>query len=210
MFLVAGLGCTYSQAVKIESLLIELEVISESRKPEAQLNLGIEYSLRDSFGLGLLYLTQALHEAERLRLTNVVIEANYYLGDLYLQFDDLSNAQKHFFKAFQSSEKQGIAKMQVFCSAGLGSVYIETKDWQLAKDYLRKALLIAERKSLEKEIPKLFNLIGIVYSKSSQLDSALYNFEELLKLGIERNDSQLIGFAYINIADVYMISGRYN
>jgi tetratricopeptide (TPR) repeat protein/DNA-binding CsgD family transcriptional regulator len=210
LFLITRVGYAMGQSVEIESLLADYVTVSEAQKPRVLLKLGIEYSYSDSFALGLKYLTQALHEAERFRQTGLVVEANYYLGDLYLQFDDLNNAQKYFFKAFQLSEKYKIDKMLVFCSAGLGSVYIETNDWDLAKDYLEKALLIAEKNHYEKEIPKLLNLMGIVYSKSSKLDSALYNFEKLLKFGVERNDSQLIGFAYINTADVKMKTGRYD
>jgi tetratricopeptide (TPR) repeat protein len=193
----------------IDSLVNALAGINEQDKPALLLQIGFEYSYVDSFKTGLNYLKDALRLAEKYKQQDIIAKTTYQLGDLYFQFDDLSNAQIWFAKAYKLSEQLEKKILLVYSSAGLGNVYLVSKDWANASKYLNQALKIASKEGMKHDIPKLLNQLGNMYSTQNLIDSALYYYEALLEAGIDNKDSLMIGFAYTNIASALTEQNRH-
>jgi tetratricopeptide (TPR) repeat protein/DNA-binding CsgD family transcriptional regulator len=198
-----------TQTNNLDSLLRRLKKLDDKEKAGLLLQIGFEYSYSDSLETGLMYLKEALMMAERYQQKDLVASANYQLGDLYFQFDDLPNAQMYWIQSYKLSEEQGNRKLLMYSITGLGNIMMVTKEWQSASKYFGEALRIANREEFTEDIPKILNQLGILFSNQGQNDSALVIYRQMLEAGKRMNDSIMMGFAYTNISSVMIDEGRY-
>jgi hypothetical protein len=77
---------------RIDSLNIELKKASEESKPEIYMRLGYYHSKFDSVELGIELLFKAINAAYLFQQMPIIIDSRCFLGDIYLQMDDISNA----------------------------------------------------------------------------------------------------------------------
>jgi len=172
------------------------------------LQRGIEYSYADSLEKGVDYLKQALKAAEKTKDKKTTAIANYYLGDLYFQFDDYTNAQIYWQQTYNLSESLRDYRLMVYSITGLGNIYMSTNDWKNAGRCLKQGLTIAQERKLSEDIPKIYNQLGNLYSMQSNHDSAMVAYTRMLESGLKVKDSTMIGFAYVNISNLLLNQQR--
>lgn len=112
-------------------------------------------------------------------------------------------------RSYQLAKKLNNDSFLLHSSTGLGSVYNAKKEWETARDYVRQAISLAQKYQVKIYFNKLNNLMGMTYSNTEKVDSAHYYFNGILNRAIEDNDSMLMGYAYNNIANLYMTQRKY-
>lgn len=191
-------------ASKIDSLRQEITHADEVQLAEIYNQLGYFYAKNDSLEVGMNYLNKGLYFATKHKREDIIAQIYCNLGDIYYQIDDVSNAQIQYLKGKQLSEKLNNTKLILHCLSGLGSVYFVNKEWNLSLKYIRQAMQVANNLNTMRYYPKLTNLIGMNYSGQGKFDSARFYYDQLIEYGRMKNDSIIIGFVYINIANISM------
>jgi len=122
-------------------------------------------------------------------------ERNYY------------QALEYYKKALEKSRK---TPEKLKLNIEIGTVYIDSTDYTSALKYLEDALTITQKIKKIDEYPEIYDLIGMCYGLSNNLDEAIVAFKKSLEYNIEINDSSGIGFSLNNIAIANHFKGQYD
>lgn len=76
--------------------------------------------------------------------------------------------------------------------------------------YARRALQLASEIHSPNAIAEAHRRIGMIYTKKSQFDSALFHFDQSKEIYLSSKDSLNLGYIYNNIARVYNVSNQFS
>ena len=125
----------------------------------------------------LLQYEDALFLSEKYKYASISNKVKAYIIDVYFHVEDYDEVKK------QLETMKNVSKMDLPVAGTVlyqfGGYYHETGQWDKALEYYRKSLHVA-LKGVPNHITRAYNAIGVVYSKSGQLDSARYYLEKCL------------------------------
>ncbi len=137
------------------------------------------------------------------------------LGNIYQDQQDYENAEKYYNKAVQIYVKgKGYRTIRHATYYGnLALVAIELNYLEKSKKYLSTQKEILERLDMQNSLRMAYNhlLYGLASNKSNDYTTALYHFQECLKIRKRKYDAanEKIANAYRNIARTYLYMGNY-
>lgn len=140
------------------------------------------------------------------RCTKEVFEIYQAIGNHYHQKHIFDSAVFYFSQALHQkiSEEQ-----KMICYKKIGNVYVDSTNYSLALEYLNKALQINSKVKNVEEYPNLYNLKGMCYGLTNDLNQAIISFQDALKFNIQLYDSSGIGLSYYNIGLANHFMGHY-
>ncbi len=135
------------------------------------------------------------------------IELCKKIGKAYHDSLSYSFALEYFTKGLNlSRENQQIAIFHKL----IGKLYVDSTNYNLALKNLRVAQKICEEEHVVNELSTIYNLIGMCYGLTNNLDAAIESFEKSLENDKLIPDSVGIGTSLYNIGLAYYFQGKYD
>lgn len=202
---------------------------------ECQLNLGNFYRNFDNPEAAIDLFLSSIREAEKLRDTMMIINANYYLSYIFARNNDLEKVEGYISEAiglFEAS-REDISYDYMICGfyhLGAQSMlfrYQEDKKPEQARKFLRFAetgLSFALRFGLKMDESAFYRMLGDYYREENDIPKASKYFEKLLSLKafmdrvtlasiyvamIEINLQQADNLAAVKYLDLWKESGSF-
>ncbi|MCT8341024.1 tetratricopeptide repeat protein [Flavobacteriaceae bacterium TK19130] len=145
------------------------------------------------------YTHQALALSKKIKFDKGLVEAHTTLGGIYRINSESDSALFHYQLAFEKASRFGYYNGKIDALMGLGNTYNRTSDWKLALSYFNQVIDLATAAGDSVKIGSAHNNLGNTYLNQGQLEKALEQYQNSLKLG----DENIQKVALINIAVVY-------
>jgi len=124
------------------------------------------------------------------------------------------NGQQKFTKALQYyNEGLSVSKDKEIKAKFLnriGQVFVDSANYNEALLYLYQSAELYKSVKLCSDFATTYNLIGMCYGLTNNLDSALIAFKNALYINIDIPDSSGVGYNYYNIGLVHHFKGEYD
>jgi len=201
----------YKKAIEYfkKSLNIDEKTGRRNEAANTCTNIAIMYSTIGDFIQAVDYNLKSLKLNEMLKDSSGIADAYMSLGNVYYSQENFSKSIGFYEKAFELSkrlkDKAGEARSLInlaVCYGNLGDVNKE-------KEYLLRAKSIILTLDNQKMLPSLYNNLGMVYQRENEYDSALYFFNESIRLNEINKNLTDNPIAYNNIGNNYFLQGNY-
>lgn len=122
---------------------------------------------------------------------------------LYLELGEVFQIQRQYEQALlyynnalttaASNAEKGNANLHI------GRLFVDSTNYELAKEHLYKALDLYSQTDSVSKMPEIYNLLGMSYGLTNDLDKAIELFYNGLKYNQLNSDSAGMGFSFYNI-----------
>ncbi len=185
-----------------DSLLKQLSLVTEdTSKVNILIALGFSYAWSDS-DTSLMYAQQAMDLAQVLHFEKGVARGQLIMCAALTTIGNYFRALDNGFKALSYLEKTNDNFNIVFAYQLIAGCYRDMGDYGNSLRYYYKALQISENFPLR--FAMVSGLIGAVYQRNNQPDSAIYFLEK----GYEKLSSQT--FIQVELGNAYNKKGNYD
>lgn len=174
-------------------------------------NLALKYSNlskssfnRGEYLLALDYDTKALKLFQTLN-NNVESGKIYcHIAEIHFKISDYDNSLKNYLEALRLFENEKKLDLLNKTKKDIGDLYVKLEQCDQAFNQLNqvKDFYLQNKNKFKKELPDIFQSIGIAFGSCGSLDSALFYFQESLNLTEETNGI-FIGGLLNNIGAIY-------
>ncbi len=148
----------------------------------------------------------------RLKLDNnqtKELEINYLtLGAIYEKQGKYELALKNLFKAVEYYDKNGNEKGKASAYNNIAIVYRKNGNLKLAQEYYEKSLALHKSNNNKFGELKIYNNLAVLYEKQGMKDKAISYYNKVIKLSKEVDFMGGIAMSQINIAGLYIESGK--
>lgn len=169
-----------------------------------------------------LLLTQALdknyyiHDSDSLIMiaTNYYEKHNdllslalsyYYAGRVYSEMHDALQAQQYYLKALALGESLNLPELLIKINNNLGTLYSYQDIYEMALPLYKKTLSFLEKTNDSTSISFALRNIARVYTETQQLDSAIYYYQQAIKMATHQSISSLQN----DLGSIYLLTGKY-
>jgi len=185
-----------------DSLLKQLSLVTEdTSKANILIALGLSYAWSDS-DTSLMYAQQAMDLAQMIHFEKGVARCQLIMCAALTTIGNYFRALDNGFKALSYLEKTNDNFNTVFAYQLIAGCYRDMGDYGNSLRYYYKALQISENFPLR--FAMVSGLIGAVYQRNNQPDSAIYFLEK----GYEKLSSQT--FIQVELGNAYNKKGNYD
>jgi len=201
------------------AIALAKEIQSQEHEVKCLRSLSIRYLKLDDFDTYKSLSETALEIARRLNHEKEQGRCLFNIGYYYGASEDYSQALRHYEEALRKARTVEDYGDESDCLTNISNIYRRLGDFDKALEYLGQVLRI-DREELESEEREAYvaidlNSIGVTYQKkalqsgkSEDLDLALENYEESLRIARRINEDEIEIKALNNIGMVYVDSGR--
>jgi len=196
----------YKEAEKISKPLLnnkKTRTVAAEYQALALLGIGSMYDDLNNFKLSRIYITKALHLAERHSLTELIAKCTQNLGVIYHQNSDYETAKKYYNKAIEQYKNAGIEKPLGGLFNNIGTLHLYKGDYKSALENYHKALAINEKYKNKKVIGQCLNNIGLVHDAQNDFKMALVYFNKALEIVQEMGDKKGLPSSYLNMGTAH-------
>lgn len=164
-----------------------------------------------------LLLTQALdknyyiHDSDSLIMiaTNYYEKHNdlqplalsyYYAGRVYSDMQDALQAQQYYLKALALGESLNLPELLIKINSNLGTLYSYQDIYEMALPLYKKTLPLLEKTNDSTNMSFVLRNIARVYKETQQQDSAIYYYQQAMKIATPQSISSLqndLGILYL-------------
>lgn len=169
-----------------------------------------------------LLLTQALdknyyiHDSDSLIMiaTNYYEKHNdlqplalsyYYAGRVYSDMQDALQAQQYYLKALALGESLNLPELLIKINSNLGTLYSYQDIYEMALPLYKKTLPLLEKTNDSTNMSFVLRNIARVYTETQQLDSAIYYYQQAIKMATHQSLFSLQN----DLGSLYLKTGRY-
>lgn len=169
-----------------------------------------------------LQLTQALDKNYILLTTDTLIKkaeiyyeeqedipslalTYYYMGRVYSDMQDAMQAQQYYLKALELSENINNIELLIKTNNSLGTLYSYQDIFETALPLYKKTLQLLENSNDSTRISLALRNTARVFTETQQLDSAIYYFQEAIKMATPESISSLQN----DLGSLYLKTGQY-
>ena len=172
--LLFGLGKTSAQFYNIDSLNQQLVYAREDTNKVFLLNL-ISYSYTWSYAdTSKMYAEQALQLAQKLNYEPGIAVSQRQMSNALVTLGNYPLALDYAFKSLSWVEKHGSITAKSFANIIIAGCYREQGDYNSSLLYCRKVLAMSDTiTSTDFDHASIWSVVGSVYEKNNQLDSAI-------------------------------------
>ena len=172
-------------------------------------SLGFYYVEVGESNMALIHLDTALFVYQKTDDTTGLVKTYGYIANLHYSLADYAEATKYAYKGMNINKyienKDGDAQLLNI----LANISVGQKEYKKGLDYTKRAIEVYEKNNGSKnEKATLYYNLAEVYSKLSQLDSAVYFFEKALLIYKEENNVYGIVTIYLRQAVAYRKQGK--
>lgn len=204
LILLAGLHSSAQNKVVIDSLLYQLQTVSNDTLKAKILN-SLCWSYRvDSPKLGYEYGLQALDIYARQK--NVLRQCNVLnkLGINKRNLGEYAAALDHFFQILDIAEKPQCNLEIAYANNNIADIYSRLEKYDKALEFTSIAMPLFQSLNNVEGIAYNYNLNGTIYQKKNEWDMALSSFKLSLELRLKNKDISGAASSFINIGDCFL------
>jgi tetratricopeptide (TPR) repeat protein len=127
------------------------------------------------------------------------------IGQIFYKLGNHNLAIYHFLQAYDYADELKKIDFMVL----LGKSYMANEDFLTAGEYFQLAIKESKDKSLSTKLIALYNLEGLRYKKSGDIDKAREYYQLVISMeGTSSAIDEKVGVAYHNLGDSYLIEGN--
>ena len=157
------------------------------------------------------WATQLEHAAEEINYSRAYNYAQRLMAYHYHYKGDIAKATEYYIDFLNRSGTEGFEMDRVSAISDLVYTYMTTGQFDLAKPLLKSTIEVSKNKYINpKQLSIFYNNLGIVYKNEELIDSAVWAYDQSLKLKIDLDDSSGIANLKVNLSSLYIFLGRYN
>ncbi len=147
---------------------------------------------------------KCLELADTHDLKNIKSRIYNNMGIYFFHKGDLDSALDHFQESITKvdSERGEFDKAHAYTNIGIIANILRGPN-SVALDNFKKALEIYEKKNSTRNIARVYQNIGMVYSDRGDWTQAIEAFENCLKFTTETDEKQLRSLCYLNLGKTY-------
>ncbi len=160
------------------------------------------------FDEGLKYAQTALAIAKPQGLYEQTALAEFNIAYAIQKKERFFEASSHFETAIEWAKKSRNDSLLAKCYHYEGMCYNDQGLPQKSAEMLLKELKIETKLGFQHQKTDCLNSLGLAYTKLNQPDSALYWFEQMLKIPKMYQDDFLLGVAHKNIGKILLSKNR--
>jgi adenylate cyclase len=202
---------SFAQNETIDSLLTVLKTAQEDTLRVKALNeLSFEFSLIASFNDELIYATEALHLAEKLKWKKGQAVAFNNIGGAYDSKGNYGEALKNYYASLKIREEIGDKKGIAYCHNNIGIIHYAIGNYEDALSNYFTSLQLLQEIGNKMAVASVYNNIGNAYDRLNNDEYALNNLMAALKTREEIGDQMGLAASYDNVGIIHLSLGHYN
>ncbi len=186
-----------------------LELVDDHKENKSLVynNIGVYYTIQNSYNKGLDYLTKSLKIKKEIGDKKGIIHTLTNIGDLFQKKGEKKEARKHYKKARQQSRDLGYIQGESQSLYNLGFLELEEGEFEFAMEYFQEGL--EKAKELENDyFGYIFNEgLGDVFSAGERYDLTVRHYDRAIEhaenirrgIGLEGHRSSFMA----GVMDVY-------
>lgn len=129
---------------------------------------------------------------------------NAYIGAVYKNMGQLTDAAEYYFRALSTAEKLRDPKLKAYVLVRLGNVYSLNKDYASAIKLMTQAIQSYQQLKNTKQVGKTLNMLGSVYLAKEEPKQAILDFIQAKSMFEQLDDNYNLGLVNHNIALAYL------
>jgi adenylate cyclase len=192
----------HQRSLKIRTTMGDKSGISTSYN-----NIGLIYAGQGRIAEALDFYSRALKLEEELNNDEGISTLLLNIGSVYRDQGDHEKAFEYFDRSRKLNEQTGDKYSLAYSLNGLGNLFEEGKP-DSALYYYRKSLAIRQGLADVQGVSYSYKNIGIIFSKTNQLDSARWYFEQSLKGFESTGDKWGMAVANNKLGKLYLDLGK--
>jgi signal transduction histidine kinase len=172
-------------------------------------NIGLNFYLQTHLDQAINYFELSKKAAAAIHNNSRLARANFYLGDIYNDKGNFTNALKGYLTALELYEQGGNTSAASNCLTNIATIYAQLRDYKKAREFIVRSRRTFEKSRNSNEVFQNYANIGIVYSTMGDLDSALILFKKGVALADSTDDSYWKTVFLTNMAELYTTAGNF-
>ncbi|MFK7936544.1 MAG: tetratricopeptide repeat protein [Saprospiraceae bacterium] len=144
--------------------------------------IGYLYSLQGQCDTAITYVSQAIKQLEKIKLSDWKASALFGMGDCLEQLNQLDSALVYLNRSFLFAKNSKWIEKQSTILATLGKVYFRQSKLSLAQQYLEDAIQLAQKTELPKEEANARLLMYQLLEQQKQYQPALEQLKQYQEL----------------------------
>ncbi len=173
-------------------------------------DLSWEYIKISEYEKAKIYTDQLLHIAERLQKNELIKEAHFYYGRIYVNFCEYEKALSHYYESMilqkELNDQYGITNIDI----EIGNLFYKSNDINRALEHFEQALNRAETNHLEELTGYVLNNLALISFDTKDYDKTLeYLFKALDILKVSDYTLQN-ATCLLNIGETYLNKKEYS
>lgn len=150
-----------------------------------------------------------LDRAEKINYPKGIAFSNYNLGLAYYISGKYDKSTSSYLNAIKLFENLGLRKDHAETLGEFG-YQLKRRDLGKANLYMIEGINIAETNKFDTVLAKLYDNYGVLKEMEGNLDSAMFFYNQSLKIKLNLNDSLGIPYSLNKIAGIYSMRGNYD
>ena len=166
--------------------------------------LGGRLRFEDQYGQALDCLDTAIHDADRLGLSEELAECQLEKGECLEWIDLYERALESYSQAYATAQASGNTKREMFILYRMAAVcFHRLSRYDKADEYFQRIQVLAESGTESNTLDSTYRLWGLAMVDCGRLEEALDKFKLSLGTAERMNDANGIVSTLICLADVY-------
>ncbi len=188
-----------------QALALAQKIDFDSAEVRALIRIGVNQSRLKNIEAAIKTGEQIVELANKLDMKLEIADGRSIMAVAYAEMGDYDQSSKLNFENLRLYEKLNEKRL---VGATLGLIGVDfscMQDYEKAEEYIRKALQTAIELNNYTEIADQYNNLAIINQIGfHNLEAALQNYRESLKVSSKINDSISMGINMLNIGSLYM------
>jgi len=181
----------YKKALPYMLENLEIWKMEDENKAGQLLNLGNLYINMGEFKKAAESHLQSLRLFELIGGTRGQSYCLHSLGKTFLELKRYSDARSYLERSLKLKKELGDKRGLVTSSSALADVYTNERQYKLAKEYYETAIKVAQEINMPIEVSRSQHQMGVMYKQMGDLERAVENLNQSLKLAQALKDSSL-------------------
>lgn len=158
----------------------------------------------------LNFFQKSLLINEELNRYQAIQNSRYWIANVYLQFDQLDLALKHFIAAtdlienYENEEHINTARLY----RGLARVYVEAAYLDEAKKYINKSMHLSKHYNNQLALAADYSIMGSIHYANKNYDSAIYYHKACLKVYQDKNQLEWMAQSNMSLTRAYFVNNE--
>ncbi|MBN2638599.1 MAG: tetratricopeptide repeat protein [Bacteroidales bacterium] len=166
-------------------------------------NIGNAYLQLKQYATALQFFKHSLKlEQTRKNMTGIAINLNN-IGKVYLDKSNFSRAINYFSLSLEINKQMNLYRGMAICNTDLAHTFEKEGNFIKAQEHAKSALQQFLQSGSRKEISEAYIKLGVLNNKNGQIQHAIVNLKEGIKLSKGNDEIPNLVMAYLTLYNIY-------
>jgi len=166
-------------------------------------NLGLAFNAKTNYTEALKYFYKAIDYTEKIKDTDGLASTYNNIGNLYADLFQFDKSLIYYRKVLA-------IKYSSYTLANIGILFSDINQYDSALIYIRKSIEMDMKAGDKAGLSSSYTVVGNIFKKHKQIDSAMYYYNLSTKLANEIEDVGVVQNNDYNIIELLLTQGKYN